>query len=79
MFAQSPLGARSVFKAAPPRVSDRAGSNDALINVSCKPAYEITYAFGVVTTCPSFTGSVAPGLKGIRTVPSFPSKRYVTL
>lgn len=30
---------------------------------------------GVVTTWPSFTGSVAPGLNEVRTVPSLPSRR----
>ena len=29
----------------------------------------------VVTTRPSFTGSVAPGLDDVRTVPSLPSRR----
>ena len=30
---------------------------------------------GVVTTCPSFTGNVGPGLKDVRTTPSLPSRR----
>jgi hypothetical protein len=35
-------------------------------------------AGGVMSTCPSFTGSVAPGLKDVRTTPSLPSRRYAT-
>jgi hypothetical protein len=35
-------------------------------------------AGGVVTTSPSFTGSVAPGLNDVRTVPSLSPRRYVT-
>ena len=37
--------------------------------------YDLLSGVCVATTCPSFTGSVGPGLKDVRTVPSFPSRR----
>ncbi len=42
-------------------------------------SYDFASVGGVATTWPSFTGSVAPGLKVVRTTPSLPSRRYVTL
>lgn len=42
-------------------------------------SYDLLSDGGVVTTCPSFTGSFGPGLKDVRTTPSLPSRRYVTL
>ena len=41
--------------------------------------YEFVCAGGVVTTCPSFIGSVGTGLTDIFNLPSLPSSRYVTL
>ena len=41
--------------------------------------YDVASTGGVVTTWPSFTGSVEPGLKVVRTTPSLLSRRYVTL
>ena len=38
-------------------------------------AYEAASVGGVVTTWPSFTGSVGPGLNEVRTVPSWPFSR----
>ena len=38
-------------------------------------SYDTSFTGGVVTTCPSFTKSVGPGLKSILTVPSLPSSR----
>ena len=35
--------------------------------------YDLLSEVGVVTTCPSFTGSFGPGLKDVRTTPSLPS------
>jgi hypothetical protein len=39
-------------------------------------AYDFaSLAGGVVSTWPSFTGSLSPGLNDVRTVPSLPSRR----
>ena len=37
--------------------------------------YDLFSEGGDVTTCPSFTGNVGPGLKDVRTTPSLPSSR----
>ena len=36
---------------------------------------EVALLGGVITTWPSFTGSVGPGLNEVRAVPSLPSRR----
>ena len=48
----------------------------ALAATGCLENYDLASATGgVVTTCPSFTGSFGPGLNDICTVPSLPSRR----
>lgn len=37
--------------------------------------YDFASGAGVVTTCPSFTGSVGPGLNDVLTTACFPSSR----
>ena len=37
--------------------------------------YDLLSDVGAATTCPSFTGSVAPGLRNVRTTPFLPSRR----